>query len=304
MSLRIGLARTPLELDAVFRVRHEVFVEEEGLLGPTPSGRFVDRFDAFPGVANVFATVEGQVVGSMRFMEYSEAGASPDDYYDFSAFIKEAERPGAHSQLIIRKDYRGLPGLTFSMIAMGYMWCIQRGLTHLTGAANPSVVPLFAKAGWELLGEEFHDEKLGAPVQPITLDLSNLNLPLQDFISKQQIDHVFSDFTRAHYAAGESLCRIGDPAEEVFVMVDGEVMVTDHADKELARVKSGELVGEVALLTEEARTANLTAVTDCWLMVLTRDEFNKQLRERPEVAQALLRHLAQRAVADSKRSKD
>jgi CRP-like cAMP-binding protein len=100
------------------------------------------------------------------------------------------------------------------------------------------------------------------------------------------------------------LCRIGDPAEEVFVMVDGEVMVTDHADKELARVKSGELVGEVALLTEEARTANLTAVTDCWLMVLTRDEFNKQLRERPEVAQALLRHLAQRAVADSKRSKD
>ncbi|MDE0892992.1 MAG: cyclic nucleotide-binding domain-containing protein [Planctomycetota bacterium] len=304
MSLRIGLARTPLELDAVFRIRHEVFVEEEGLLSPTPSGRFVDRFDAFPGVANVFATVEGQVVGSMRFMEYSEAGASPDDYYDFSAFIKEAERPGAHSQLIIRKDYRGLPGLTFSMIAMGYMWCIQRGLTHLTGAANPAVVPLFAKAGWELLGEEFHDEKLGAPVQPITLDLSNLNLPLQDFISKQQIDHVFSDFTRAHYAAGESLCRIGDPAEEVFVMVDGEVMVTDHADKELARVKSGELVGEVALLTEAARTANLTAVTDCWLMVLTRDEFNKQLRERPEVAQALLRHLAQRAVADSKRSKD
>ena len=304
MSLRIGLARTPLELDAVFRIRHEVFVEEEGLLSPTPSGRFVDRFDAFPGVANVFATVEGQVVGSMRFMEYSEAGASPDDYYDFSAFIKEAERPGAHSQLIIRKDYRGLPGLTFSMIAMGYMWCIQRGLTHLTGAANPAVVPLFAKAGWELLGEEFHDEKLGASVQPITLDLSNLNLPLQDFISKQQIDHVFSDFTRAHYAAGESLCRIGDPAEEVFVMVDGEVMVTDHADKELARVKSGELVGEVALLTEEARTANLTAVTDCWLMVLTRDEFNKQLRERPEVAQALLRHLAQRAAADSKRSKD
>ncbi len=304
MSLRLGLARSPLELDAAFRVRHEVFANEEGLLPATSSGRFVDRFDAFPGVANVIATVEGEVVGTMRFMEYSEAGASPDDHFDFSAFISEAERPGACSQLVVRKEFRETPGLSFSMMAMGYMWCVQRGLTHLTGVANPSATKLFLKTGWLKCSEEVLAEKLDTPIQPMTLDLSQLNKPFQRFISQQQVDHVFSDFDRAYYAAGETLCRIGDPAEEVFVMIDGEVMVTDHADKELARIGPGELVGEIALLTEEARTANLEAVKGSWLMVLTRDEFNKQLRERPEVAQALLKHLAQRAAADSKRAKD
>ena len=304
MNLRLGLARTPLELDATFRVRHKVYVEEEGLLQPTPSGRIVDRFDAFPGVANVIATVAGEVVGAMRFMEYTEAGASSEDHFDFSAFTREAERPGASSQLVVRRDYRKLAGLTFSMVAMGYMWCIRRGLTHLTGVANPTAVPLFKKAGWEVFGEEFYGEKLKVPIQPMTLDLSNLNRPLQEFISKQQIDHVFSDFDRAHYAAGDTLCRVGDPAEEVFVLVDGEVKVTDRRGEELARVGPGELVGEIALLTEEARTANLEAVTDCWLMVLSRAEFNRQLQERPEVALALLKHLAQRAAADSKSSKD
>jgi len=303
MNLRLGLARTPLELDAAFRVRHEVFVNEEGLLPATPSGRIVDRFDAFPGVANVIASVAGEVIGTMRFMEYSEAGASPDDHFDFSAFTRDAERPGASSQLVVRKEFRGVPGLSFSMMAMGYMWCVQRGLTHLAAVANPAATALFLKTGWRPFGEELHGERLGAAIVPITLDLSQLNKPFQRFISQQQVDHVFSDFDRAYYTAGDTLCRIGDPAEEVFVLVDGEVKVTGGAGEELARIGPGELVGEVALLTEEARTASLTAVTDSWLMVLTREEFDKQLRERPEVAQALLRHLAQRAAADSKRSK-
>src|SRR5262249_7293735 len=48
MTLRVRVAQTTAELDAVFRLRHQVFVEEEGYMPPRPDRRIADRFDAYP----------------------------------------------------------------------------------------------------------------------------------------------------------------------------------------------------------------------------------------------------------------
>jgi N-acyl-L-homoserine lactone synthetase len=48
MGVRSKIAATPDEIDAVFRVQHAVFVEEEGYMLKRPDRRLFDRFDTLP----------------------------------------------------------------------------------------------------------------------------------------------------------------------------------------------------------------------------------------------------------------
>jgi len=187
-----------------------------------------------------------------------------------------------------------VPGLIFSMMAQGYAWCIQRGLTHLTGAANPDVMPVFEKSGWKRIGDPFHHQGSGLRVQPGVLVVDELNERFKAFQRQQRIEHVFSDFDRVLYREGEFLCRAGEVAEHVFVVVDGQLRVTSESGQELARLGPSQVVGEVALLTAQRRTANVQAVEDTWLMMLSRTDFNRQLAERPEAARLVLELLAHR----------
>jgi N-acyl-L-homoserine lactone synthetase len=299
MSIQIGKATTSKELDAVFRLRHDVFTEE-GTFEATGSGRIVDRFDAFPGVVNIVARVDDEIIGSVRFMEYSEAGASAEDWFDFTPHLPTDGRIGSASQLVVHKDYRFVPGLTVSMISMGYAWCLQRQLTHLTSAANPEVAAFLKKSGWQFIGQEFLHAQRGVIVQPTIINLDHLNRRFQEFIRKQHIEHVFYEFERGLFRRGEILCQIGDRADYVYVVVDGELRVTNREGRELSQPGPGEIVGEIAILTDQYRTANVESVRDTWVMMLSREVFNKQLAENPAAARSVLELLARRlASADS-----
>ena len=182
MTVRIELAQTIRELDEVFKLRHRVMVDEQGYLEPRASGRVLDRFDASPGVATVTARVGDELVGSMRVMESRAHGTSADDYFDFGPHLRGTERLGAGSHLVVRKAYRAIPDLTISMVAMSYGWAIERGLTHLIGAANPVIVSRFVDSGWKPLGKVFYDLSHGLWVQPILLDLSELAERFRDLV--------------------------------------------------------------------------------------------------------------------------
>lgn len=299
MSIRIGKATTPAELDAVFRLRHDVFTEE-GIFDATGSGRFVDRFDAFPGVVNIVARVADEIIGTVRFMEYSEAGASADDWFDFTPYLPADGRIGSAGQLVVHKDHRSVPGLTVAMISMGYAWCLQRELTHLTGAANPEIAGFLKKSGWQFIGQEFLHRQRGVTVQPLVINLDHLNPRFQNFIRKQHIEHVFYEFERSLFRRGEMLCQIGDRADSVYVVVDGKLRVTNREGRELSQPGPGEIVGEIAILTDQCRTANVESIRDTWVMMLSREAFNKQLTENPGAARSVLELLARRlASADS-----
>jgi CRP-like cAMP-binding protein len=58
----------------------------------------------------------------------------------------------------------------------------------------------------------------------------------------------------------------------------------------------GEVFGELALITENPRSANVIALTDVDLMVLEREAFHKQVTENPQVALNLLSMLGTRLM--------
>ena len=78
------------------------------------------------------------------------------------------------------------------------------------------------------------------------------------------------------YEAGHVIVREGDAGASLFVLTRGEATVTlANTDGELARHRDGGFFGEMSLLTGDARTATVTALTDCELIEISADAFRR-----------------------------
>ena len=97
---------------------------------------------------------------------------------------------------------------------------------------------------------------------------------------------------RKHAAAGEVICREGDPGGEFFVISNGEVRVTADAlegEKEIARLGHGQFFGEMAVLNGDRRTATCTAVGEVELVAFPLASVEKILAQYPAAREALHR---------------
>ena len=86
------------------------------------------------------------------------------------------------------------------------------------------------------------------------------------------------------YAGGEAIVRQGRPGRSLFVVMAGEAAVTLAGTQgEVARLRSGDVFGEMSLLTGEARTATVTAVADCDLLEIDAEGFRTVVMTNPSV---------------------
>jgi CRP-like cAMP-binding protein len=76
-----------------------------------------------------------------------------------------------------------------------------------------------------------------------------------------------------------------------FIIAEGTAAVSVGGN-EVARLGPGDHFGELALITEDARTATVTAVTRLSCHVIAFWDFRKFARENPDVCWALLQHVA------------
>lgn len=61
------------------------------------------------------------------------------------------------------------------------------------------------------------------------------------------------------YEAGQVVYRRGDPADEMFILVQGTLSVRSPAGKDLAEVTAGMTIGEMGLFTQHPRSADVVA---------------------------------------------
>ena len=128
----------------------------------------------------------------------------------------------------------------------------------------------------------------------------------QDFMPKRVIDALAANFnqhelvqlsrfgTPVDVAAGTTFTTEGTLGRQALVMVDGTASVMRDGEK-IATIKAGELIGEIALLTGERRTATVVADTDASVYALSPREFASLMARCPRlekrVASASVRRL-------------
>ena len=96
---------------------------------------------------------------------------------------------------------------------------------------------------------------------------------------------------------GETIAEQDEPGAEMHIIVSGEVsvVVRDGDGTRAVAVRSaGDVVGEMAVITDRPRVASLLARGDVRVLSIERPRFEAILRERPETAIGVIRVLCQR----------
>ena len=110
-------------------------------------------------------------------------------------------------------------------------------------------------------------------------------------------DQLFSRMTERQYEPGETLIRQGDPGDCLMLLLEGEALVLVHdatSSQQIARFGKGDVVGEMALLTGESRTADVVADTGVRTLVLEVGAFQELAMQHPELGMVLTQLVADR----------
>jgi voltage-gated potassium channel len=78
-----------------------------------------------------------------------------------------------------------------------------------------------------------------------------------------------------------AIVRRGEFADSMYFIVTGEVEVDVYPERR--KLSNGDFFGEIALLKDCARTANVTARTECQLLYLDAHDFHRLLDANPEL---------------------
>ncbi len=90
---------------------------------------------------------------------------------------------------------------------------------------------------------------------------------------------------------GDTIVSTGQRSREMFVVLQGEVAVKANG-RTLAKLGSGAIFGETALITAAPRTADVVAETDVEALVLTEDFLRKTMRAMPDIMVRVLFNLS------------
>ena len=103
--------------------------------------------------------------------------------------------------------------------------------------------------------------------------------------------------TNRSYQKGEALFIEGQPGRELYVIQNGSIEVSKiEGDKEvlLGTLRAGDILGEMALLENKARTASAIVTEDCNVMIIKKNNFEILIKEQPELVAKITTLLANR----------
>jgi CRP-like cAMP-binding protein len=97
---------------------------------------------------------------------------------------------------------------------------------------------------------------------------------------------------------GELLFREGDRSDALYVIVEGEVSVQGEGPPrvEMSRLGPGAFLGEVALMTDQPRSATVVCVAPAELLRIDRNTLSRVLADHGDVLRAVLRFVRDRLV--------
>jgi predicted acylesterase/phospholipase RssA/CRP-like cAMP-binding protein len=96
---------------------------------------------------------------------------------------------------------------------------------------------------------------------------------------------------------GDTLIREGDPSDALYVVASGRLqafVATDDGEALVGEIGRGEMIGEMGILGDEARSATVRALRDSNLLRFSRDQFVSFLHQKPEELFEITRLIIQR----------
>jgi CRP-like cAMP-binding protein len=283
-------------------------------------------------VAAIAARARARALDFSVFVQYPEQFL-PLPF--FSELPREVFRPVVRALRLRRMNggdfviREGEPGVAFYLVATGQVRVyatqagkqIERGRLHegalfgemslLTQQPRTASVQVVDEADiLELSRESLAVLTAEVPSLGLALDkfarerlLKNLlaTSPLfRPFNHQQQMD-LIRRFDGHEIAAGTVVIREGDAGQGLFVVLSGEVEVSKRqaggaGELSLARLRAGDVFGEMSLLSNQPTTATVTAARPSTILFLAREYFQRLVEALPAIRQYFVELATRRDV--------
>ncbi len=99
------------------------------------------------------------------------------------------------------------------------------------------------------------------------------------------------------FADGETIVSEGVVSNNAYIIMEGKVNVTKKVDKKTVLINTldtGEVFGEMGLISQAVRSASVVAVGNVTIGVIEREYFEKIVADLPEDVQSIVRALVDR----------
>lgn len=295
MPIRILVARTSAEKDLVFRLRHQVFVEQEGRFA-NPSTRLFDRFDCLEETLNLLALDGETPVAAMRVVLDNAVGLPADEMYDFSAVRAGKEgRWCTCGWLCALQSHRAHPGIVSGLFKLAVRKVRQAGNRQMIMTVHPPTLKMFSFFGVRPVGDVFQSEGLGVPVLPCWVDTEAMSIGAREMFEDPANLLLDDSDERRIYTRDEVVFRQGDPPGEAMFVMRGSVRVHRNPGGQDLLFGQGHLLGEIATFDGGPRVATVLAWSrEVDVMVWRRETFLRQVSADPERALGVMKLLASR----------
>jgi len=118
-------------------------------------------------------------------------------------------------------------------------------------------------------------------VTEVTLDALQ-RVSLFQGCSQETLSDIRKKMVSKSFGRGAYIVKIGDIAQEMFFIIEGQVEYVDQKYRVFSHGNAGEFFGELGLLYSIPRTANVRAATDVTLLILNKTNF-ELIRKQNEV---------------------
>jgi ATP/ADP translocase len=112
-------------------------------------------------------------------------------------------------------------------------------------------------------------------------------------IPAEKLSQIAQVAEETQWPAGSVVLREGDAGDALFIVANGSVRVHKGA-LNLATLKKGDCVGEMAVLDQAPRSADATADEDTTLLKISQEDFYEVLAANPEITERIVRLLSRR----------
>ncbi|MEO1619812.1 MAG: cyclic nucleotide-binding domain-containing protein [Cyanobacteria bacterium J06632_3] len=304
--LRIAIAKSAEQIDAVLRLRSRYLVSAEVSVDSNEQSRcligdrLLDRFDTFPTTSHlVIVDNNNKLIGSLRLTQTSAVG------HPLQPSTTQNQMPNlgnqSHNQMICDlfclspnvEKQQGLRGL----VLMACYLAISKRMKYLIVAVPASQIYDLKDIGFTPLSDYPPDGPQNEKSE--ILMRVNLQTELDDsfikFSSENELQDLIHAYGCALYTPGEAILRAGTTGNCAFVITSGEVEVRHPGnDSVIDTMSVGDVFGELALLTNQVRSADIIAKTPVRAMILEKAVFVEHLLAEPTAALKMLTSMGHR----------
>jgi CRP/FNR family cyclic AMP-dependent transcriptional regulator len=111
--------------------------------------------------------------------------------------------------------------------------------------------------------------------------------------STENLSHIAAITVEVPYADGETIYKEDDLSDSMYVIVNGKVRL-HRGEMDVMIGEEGDVFGSWALFDDEPRVASATAIEECKLLRIDKEDFYDLLADHSQITQSILKTLSKR----------